>query len=51
MISSFTIAVLACFVMGAGIAVALAVRGTNGSRAGGSIARVLYEAEHPENRR
>jgi hypothetical protein len=47
MLSSFTLAVTICFVVGIIIVVALASR----ARADDSIARVLYDAEHPEKTR
>jgi hypothetical protein len=50
MLSSLTLAVVVCFVAGTAIVVALAVRAGAG-RAGGSIARVLYDAENPEKTR
>ena len=47
MLSSFTFAVTICFVVGTVIVVALAAR----AGADDSIARVLYDAEHPEKTR
>lgn len=47
MFSSFAFAVTICFVVGIVIVVALAAR----ARADDSIARVLYDAEHPEKTR
>jgi hypothetical protein len=46
MFSSLAIAVIVCFLVGTAIVVALAVRAAGGDRSGGSIARVLYDAEH-----
>jgi hypothetical protein len=48
--SSLTLAVIVCFVVGTAIVVALTVRAGAG-RTSGTIARVLYDAEHPERRR
>jgi hypothetical protein len=47
MLSSFAVAVTLCFVAGLIIVVSLAAR----AEADGSIARVLYDAEHPEKTR
>jgi hypothetical protein len=47
MLSSFALAVTICFVAGTIIVVALAAR----ARANNSIARVLYDTEHPEKTR
>lgn len=47
MFSSLGLAVLVCFLTGTAIVIALAVRAGGFRRAGGSIAQVLYEAEHP----
>jgi hypothetical protein len=47
MFSSLTLAVMICFAVGTAIVVALVVRAGAG-RTSGTIARVLYDAEHPE---
>jgi hypothetical protein len=47
MFSSFTLAVMLCFVAGIIIVISLAARAEGDS----SIARVLYDAEHPEKTR
>jgi hypothetical protein len=44
-----SLAVIICFVAGTAIVVMLSVRGVG--RPGDSIARVLYDAEHPEKTR
>lgn len=50
MVSSLTLAVIVCFVVGTAIVIGLAFKAGAG-RTGGSIARVLYDAEHPEKTR
>ena len=50
MFSVLGLATVLCFLIGIAIVVALTVRAGAG-RTDGSIARVLYEAEHPETRR
>jgi hypothetical protein len=47
MLSSFVIVAAICLVVGIVIVIALAAR----ARADDSIARVLYDAEHPEKTR
>ena len=47
MLSSFLVAVTLCFVAGITIVIGLAAR----AKADGSIAHVLYAAEHPEHTR
>lgn len=47
MLFSFALAVTICFVVGVVIVVTLAAR----ARADDSIARVLYDVEHPEKTR
>jgi hypothetical protein len=47
MFSSFTFAVTICFVVGTFIVIALAAR----AGADDTIARVLYDTEHPEKTR
>jgi hypothetical protein len=48
MLSSLALATIVCFLIG--IAVVVALKGAGG-RTDGTIARVLYNAEHPEKRR
>jgi hypothetical protein len=50
MFSSLGLAVIVCFLIGTAIVVALAVKSGTG-RTGSTIARVLYDAEHPEKTR
>lgn len=50
MLSSLSLAVMVCFATGVAIVIALAVRGGAG-RTGPTIARVLYDTEHPEKLR
>jgi hypothetical protein len=50
MLSSLALAVIICFLTGTAIVVALALR-AGSPRTGDGIARVLYDAEHPEKSR
>jgi hypothetical protein len=51
MFSSLGLAVIVCFVTGTFIVVALALKGAGDWRSNRGIAQILYDAEHPENRR
>jgi hypothetical protein len=51
MFSLFGLTLFVCFLVGTAVVVALTVRAGGISRTGGSIARVLYEAEHTEKTR
>jgi hypothetical protein len=41
----------ACLLTGLGVLLAIAVNSSGGHRAGGTVAQILYDAEHPEERR
>ncbi len=51
MFSSLSLAFIVSFVVGTAIVIAIAMRAARTSRADGSIAQVLYNAEHPEKTR
>jgi hypothetical protein len=50
MLSSFGISVIVCLAVGVAIVVRLVMKAQTG-QADGTIARVLYDAEHPEKSR
>jgi hypothetical protein len=47
MVTSFGFVVLACFLTGTAIVLALALRTTGSRGSGANIAQVLYETENP----
>jgi hypothetical protein len=51
MFSSLTLAFVVCFFVGVAIVLALALKAGAGRNGGATIARVLYDAEHPEKTR
>lgn len=50
MVTPLVFVTAACLLMGFGVLLAIAVN-TRGPRSGGGIAEVLYDTEHPEERR
>ena len=50
MLSSIGLATIVCFAIGVAIILALTMK-AGAARTEGTIARVLYETEHPEERR